>query len=79
MGIPLTGPMGIPSAVLNSSDRFPGFFSFSRVSNSLPLNKKQSDTVKVEAVLIIILALKEEPTRDSKSLVNSAAETSEFK
>ena len=33
----LTGPTGIPSAVLNSSDKSPGFFSFSFVSNSFPL------------------------------------------
>ena len=32
----LTGPTGIPSAVLNSSDRSPGFFSFNFVSNSFP-------------------------------------------
>lgn len=32
----LTGPIGMPRAVFNSSDRFPGFFSFSLVSNSFP-------------------------------------------
>ena len=31
-----TGPTGIPKAVLSSSDKSPGFFSFSFVSNSLP-------------------------------------------
>lgn len=32
----LTGPVGIPRATRSSADRSPGFFSFSRVSNSLP-------------------------------------------
>jgi hypothetical protein len=30
------GPVGIPSAILNSSVKFPGFFSLSFVSNSFP-------------------------------------------
>ena len=32
----LLGPTGMPRAVRRSSDRFPGFFSFNLVSNSLP-------------------------------------------
>lgn len=36
----LTGPVGMPRAILSSSDRSPGFFSFSRVSNSLPWETK---------------------------------------
>jgi len=32
----LTVPMGMPRDLRSSSDRSPGFFSFSRVSNSLP-------------------------------------------
>lgn len=32
----LTCPNGIPRAVFSSSERFPGFFSFSLVSNSFP-------------------------------------------
>lgn len=32
----LLGPIGIPRAVLKSSDKSPGFFSFNLVSNSLP-------------------------------------------
>jgi len=41
----LTAPIGIPSAVLRSSDRFPGFFSFSLVSNSLPYWSKQQSNI----------------------------------
>jgi hypothetical protein len=32
----LTCPVGMPNAVLRSSERSPGFFSFSFVSNSFP-------------------------------------------
>lgn len=32
----LTGPIGMPKAILMSSDRSPGFLSLRRVSNSLP-------------------------------------------
>jgi len=36
-----TAPIGMPRAVLSSSDRFPGFFSFNRVSNSFPCQTEQ--------------------------------------
>lgn len=35
-GLALTGPTGMPREILSSSDRSPGFFSLSRVSNSFP-------------------------------------------
>ena len=39
----LTWPSGIPRAVFSSSERFPGFFSFSLVSNSFPYCIKNRD------------------------------------
>lgn len=39
--VSLTGPMGMPRAIRSSSERSPGFFSFSRVSNSFPCRHKQ--------------------------------------
>ena len=39
----LTWPSGIPRAVFSSSERFPGFFSFSLVSNSFPYCIKNKD------------------------------------
>lgn len=36
----------MPKAVFKSSDRLPGFFSFSLVSNSLPYNHNESRKIK---------------------------------